>query len=218
MNTSSSRRSPLSAAALFVLLALLSVACVPAENGSDAGSRDADDRDAEALDSGRDAGPTDAGPPDASQLDASVPDASVPGASPIDDHGFAIRKPIYRTILCEGPECPDPTSTARDQDHVCTFKYRSIDGFLYFQATPLRSTLTRGLEFKTEGGWVSVDGRPTPVEASYDYGSNHHNDSLRSAEGDARRNRRRAPAPSPRRRGPVGTARAARCPSRKRGH
>lgn len=163
------------AALVFLWLAL--AACGSANGGPEPGPADAaGGADAGALDSGWDASRSDAGRSDAGAVDAGA-DAGFADSGRIDEHGFAIRTPLVRTIPCGGPFCPDPV-TAPDEDHLCTFKVGSVDGFLYFQATPLRFVAMQGCEYETVGGWVSVGGRVTSVECSYDFGGNHHNDSV----------------------------------------
>lgn len=183
MNNESSRRERDVApgVVVLVLLALMLAACVPGPDESDAGRGDAGtqkdagvpkdggapkdagpDRDSGVPEPGRDGGPSDGGSND---------------GDPKDEHGFAIRVPQLRTVPCTGQFCPSP-STLRDEDYVCTFKAGSVSGFVYAQATPVRMTDVSGGTFESAGSWVSIDGRVSSVQSSYDYGGNHHNDSL----------------------------------------
>lgn len=184
MKNSLSKPEFLSTAALFAL-ALMSVAlgaCGSATDGADSGRQDAGEVDGGRRDTGQDAGPSDAGSSDAGRTDAGSTDAGrtdagSSDAGSTDVHGFAIRKPALRTVPCDLPYCPDP-ATAPDEDYLCVFKHGSIDGFLYVQATPKRFKFSNACEFETVGGWVSVGGQVTAIESSYDFGGNHHNDSI----------------------------------------
>lgn len=189
MKRSSSKPEFLSTAVL-VASSLMSVAlgaCGSATDGADSRRQDAGEVDGGRHDAGRDTGPsdagssdagrTDAGSTDAGPTDAGRTDAGSTDAGSIDAHGFAIRKPALRTVPCDLPYCPDP-ATALDEDYLCTFKYGTVDGFLYVQATPKRFIYSNACEFETVGGWVSVDGGVTAVESSYDFGGNHHNDGI----------------------------------------
>ncbi|MBI5542317.1 MAG: hypothetical protein HY901_00385 [Deltaproteobacteria bacterium] len=119
--------------------------------------------------------------PDASfAADSAVPDAG----GVVDEHGFTLRVPQERTIPVGGGIGPGPveTTTAWDIDYVCTFKHGALDGFFYVQATPLENRMMGmggGIVMQTEGGWLSFANVVTPAAgALYDYGGNHHNDSL----------------------------------------
>ncbi|MBI5547252.1 MAG: hypothetical protein HY901_25500 [Deltaproteobacteria bacterium] len=106
---------------------------------------------------------------------ATPPDASTSVDGGPDTYGFTIRVPQERTI----PMAEGGTATVWDTDYVCTFTYGEFGGYFYLQATPTEHLDWRGVETRTEGGWLSFAQVVTPASgALYDWGGNHHNDSM----------------------------------------
>jgi len=91
-------------------------------------------------------------------------------------YGFEYRLPQTRTLSCEGT----PTDFA-DADHICTFAYGGVSGYVYFQATPTECEVTFAhLPIYTTLAWISVDNVVTDLASpEYNFGGNHHNDSFR---------------------------------------
>jgi hypothetical protein len=85
-------------------------------------------------------------------------------------------------------DAPQPTNYGfdvrvpggKDIDHVCrVVRPGLIDAYLYVQATEDTCRMMTGCVYKTVGAWVSVDGEvSTAADPFYDYGGNHHNDSI----------------------------------------
>ncbi|MBN1944508.1 MAG: hypothetical protein JW797_02480 [Bradymonadales bacterium] len=124
-----------------------------------------------------DLGPDDAVTPDS--VDCQVSDWDPDGAI----EPFTIRVPQERTVMCTYPE-EDPQETAfYDQDLLCRFEYECTWFDLYLQATPTGCVST-GFPYPSfdEPGavsaWIRVAGQISPIEATYDYGGNHHNEWL----------------------------------------
>jgi hypothetical protein len=95
--------------------------------------------------------------------------------------GFDLRVPGTQSLTCTGAmeEMPEVWDVD-DMDYVCTFEYGGQSGHLYFQATPISCVVIWGpvAEYEVQA-WMAQDGTVTPLEApGYDYGGNHHNDSL----------------------------------------
>ncbi|MBI5548384.1 MAG: hypothetical protein HY901_31260 [Deltaproteobacteria bacterium] len=170
--------------------ALLASACLVLAAGCDEGASAASDAALPQFDA---AGVRDA----ANAQDASLPadgsiaaDASVAmdasaqsdaSNAYVDERGFTIRIPQERTIVFHDP-IGGGTSTVKawDTDYVCTFKHGAADGFFYVQATPLENLgMGGGMVVRTEGGWWSFAQAVTSATGVvYDWGGNHHNDSI----------------------------------------
>ena len=89
-------------------------------------------------------------------------------------YGFFIRQPQTRELLCE-----NSSMSFRDADHICTFNFGNIVFVIYFQATPTKCIELLILPQYTTVAWVSFENTIMPVsQATYDYGGNHHNDTL----------------------------------------
>ncbi len=101
--------------------------------------------------------------------------------------GFTIRVPQAHEVECEGGRPGSPaTFEFWDTDWICTLEYGGVSGHVYVQSTPVAChvTLSAVPEFTTAGAWISVGGKVTPISpATYDWGGNHHNDSLEVVSG-----------------------------------
>ena len=101
----------------------------------------------------------------------------------VEDFGFEIRLPIEREVLCEEgiPGTGETTETYVDQDWICTFDYEGTGGHVYIQAnaTGCQVFMSPTPIFTGVGAWWSGGFEAQPVQNSaYDWGGNHHNDSL----------------------------------------
>ncbi len=108
----------------------------------------------------------------AEQIDAAPADAP-----PVLDD-FPLRAPMPRAIACGAG-----TMTFADADWFCRIPLPSGSIDLYVQATPTAcesSGLTETPVFGQTHGWVKVNGAGDAfaVAAGYQWGGNHHNDSL----------------------------------------
>jgi hypothetical protein len=96
------------------------------------------------------------------------------GDPPIDD--FPFRTPQARTV-----PCASATATFWDTDHVCHVTYDTLNVHIYVQATPTDCEgfgIGHTPVFGLVSGWIKRDGSVFPMAAHYDWGGNHHNDSL----------------------------------------
>lgn len=104
--------------------------------------------------------------------------------------GFPIRTPTTRAIPCTGGPGGDTTLDALDADWLCTLDDGTTQGVVYVQSTPVdcEVTLSEQPVFGAGVGWLWRDGQAlvSVTEASYDWGGNHHNDSLELRLGDKR--------------------------------
>lgn len=94
----------------------------------------------------------------------------------IDEHNFCIRTPKEREVPQEGMGGENTTIKMWDKDHVCTLKYKELDGFFYIQANPIKVKMMFGTIYETQGAWVSFNGKVESVPGIYDGGGNHQND------------------------------------------
>ncbi|TNF36002.1 MAG: hypothetical protein EP329_05655 [Deltaproteobacteria bacterium] len=100
-----------------------------------------------------------------------------------NDYGFAIRYPATHTIPCASPspELPIDDLEQPDADWLCTFAYGGASGMVYLRATPTGCvvSLTGNPVFDQCAGWIALDGTVSPLaDAGYDWGGNHHNDTI----------------------------------------
>ncbi len=117
-----------------------------------------------------------------------APDTSGSDAGPIDadpskDFGFVVRKPAEHVLKCTNPSpMAGDTLTASDADFICTFAYKGQTGHVYLQNTASGCTsggMSNLATFTGTGAWISLaNGVFAMSGASYDWGGNHHNDSL----------------------------------------
>jgi hypothetical protein len=110
--------------------------------------------------------------------DHGSPDLAREDLGPVDPLGFQIRRPrVGYEVTCSG----GGSSVYDDADHVCTFKYDDLDGYVYFQASATDCIQLMSIVgiYSVPGAWMSVGGVVTPLEQpEYDSGGNHHNDFL----------------------------------------
>lgn len=100
-----------------------------------------------------------------------------------EELGFTIRTPEERSVTCsEYPEgFPTGPKTFADADWLCTYDYGGVTGYIYIASTPVDCewTLDANPVFETKRAQISIDGAVTDLtDAAYDWGGNHHNDSL----------------------------------------
>lgn len=103
-----------------------------------------------------------------------------PGEVVANEWGFPIRKPANHEIACDS-EFFDKID-AMDADWLCTFVQGGVTATVYTQSTPTdcEVTLSGYPSFGVNSGWLAQDGQAlaTLGAVSYDWGGNHHNDSL----------------------------------------
>jgi hypothetical protein len=115
--------------------------------------------------------------------DASLEDGSDAGSDTAADMTdewtqgeFDVRTPGSRVVTCEGMGGDTSEEEWPETDTVCHFVYEGTELDLYVQANPVECDFSPIME--VAGAWVSVGGNILPVVAQYDWGSNHHNDTL----------------------------------------
>ena len=126
------------------------------------------------------------GTADTTQSDTTTTDTAVTDTSEDtvpNDLGFTIRYPQSHTIPCPAlaPEFPIEDLVTPDADWLCTFDYGAASGYVYIRATPTSCVVSfSGTPvYEDCAGWIALDGVVSPVTAAgYDWGGNHHNDSL----------------------------------------
>jgi len=100
------------------------------------------------------------------------------------EHGFEIRLPETHMITCsEYPTgYPEGPQEFDDADWLCTFDDGAAQGHIYVQSSPI--DCGQGLFmfypiFETGVAAISIAGEVSALDdAEYDWGGNHHNDSL----------------------------------------
>lgn len=130
-------------------------------------------------DAGADSGAFDAAPPDAS--DAGTEDAGLLDSGRPDGDvafGFELRAPIAHRIPCSGPGCPAPTVEAEEIDYVCDLRYGALSHYVYVQARPVSFVVFMGYNYEVDGAWISDGTTATPITAVYNFGGNHHNETI----------------------------------------
>lgn len=128
---------------------------------------------------------------DTTTTDTAVTDTAVTDSAVTDvtedtvpnDLGFTIRYPQTHTLTCpnDGSGFPAEDLVTPDADWLCTFAYGADSGYVYIRATPTRCVVTMSGNpvYEDCAGWIALDGVVTAVtDAGYDWGGNHHNDSL----------------------------------------
>lgn len=93
---------------------------------------------------------------------------------------FEIRIPGSQQVECEEFGGGGTTMvTMADLDHVCTFDYDGAFGQVYVQASASGCGPWQSPIYEVVGAWMAMDGKLTALPgAEYDYGGNHHNDSV----------------------------------------
>ena len=94
--------------------------------------------------------------------------------------GFPIRTPASFTFTCDGGG-PFEELTATQADWICTLEYDGMSAHIYTQSTPTECEVSLGAQpiFGENAGWLTTgDGLVALGAVSYDWGGNHHNDSL----------------------------------------
>jgi len=100
-----------------------------------------------------------------------------------DDLGFEIRTPESHSITCSYyPEgFPEDPQDFADSDWLCTFEHGDTHGHIYVRATP--TDCGWGFfpypAYETQLAEIAIDDSVTALEnAAYDWGGNHHNDTI----------------------------------------
>lgn len=132
----------------------------PSDGGTDAGALDAAPTDA-----------GDAGEGDTGTLDGGRPDGNLA-------FGFELRAPLLHQVPCSGPGCPAPSVEAEEIDYVCDLRYGALDHYLYVQARPVSYVGFMGYNYEVDGAWISDGTTATPITAVYNFGGNHHNETI----------------------------------------
>jgi hypothetical protein len=101
-----------------------------------------------------------------------------------NEWGFSMRLPAPREVDCKGNPLP-----AEDSDWLCTWNQGGGSGVVYVQATPA-GCQDGGLgfiaTFEAQGEvWDGASVSPLDL-AAYDWGGNHHNDTLDASWGARR--------------------------------
>ncbi|PIE18947.1 MAG: hypothetical protein CSA66_03395 [Proteobacteria bacterium] len=100
--------------------------------------------------------------------------------------GFPMRYPQEHTVSCSGRFGTEELEQL-ELDWICTFEYGGNSGHVYIQATPTACKVAMSATpvFGDAAGWIALDGAVSALpEATYDWGGNHHNDSLGFMFGD----------------------------------
>jgi hypothetical protein len=96
--------------------------------------------------------------------------------------GFVIRTPSSHSFNCNSPSTGESSSeTFSDADWICSFSYNGKTGAVYIQSTPTACKVVMSAMpvFTTATAQISFDGKVSELtNAKYDWGGNHHNDSL----------------------------------------
>lgn len=93
--------------------------------------------------------------------------------------GFNIRTPQEHDVPCDAMFCGGSTTTrARDQDFLCTLSWEDRHAFIYMQAHPVSMLGFSGLQYAVDGVWHSDGMTARAVTGVYEWGGNHHNDTI----------------------------------------
>ncbi|TNF36001.1 MAG: hypothetical protein EP329_05650 [Deltaproteobacteria bacterium] len=181
----------------FVLLAVLALVALPACGDDGPSSTDTAETDTAVADTGgddtavADTGESDTSPADTvaedtggtdAAEDTTVADTTADDTVP-NDLGFTIRYPQTHHIACDSgtPDFPAEDIDPIEADWLCTFAYGGESGYVYVRATPTGCVVTFSGNpvFDDCAGWIALDGTVSPLtEVGYDWGGNHHNDSI----------------------------------------
>lgn len=94
-------------------------------------------------------------------------------ADTLDD--FQVRSLASHAIVCTDGQ----VRTERDLDTLCRIEYGPLVADVYVQATPVSCVgIWQAPTFEVAGAWSRINDTIAPIAATYDYGGNHHNDSL----------------------------------------
>ncbi|MBN2361762.1 MAG: hypothetical protein JXR83_20080 [Deltaproteobacteria bacterium] len=200
---------PIGSCRLFLVVAALTpgTACPPPASDDaavrDNASHDRASHDRASHDRALDDGAHgDAAHSDRASYDSALPDRQFRDRAPIDygpwdsaacvgedaqvtpSHGFCMRWPQYRDVPFTDT-IPPTTMPMLDVDYLCTLDYGSLHGFAYVQARPTSCRNMGGCTATTvDGAWVSVGGVVSAVTADYNWGGNHHNETIRVSYDD----------------------------------
>jgi hypothetical protein len=108
--------------------------------------------------------------------------------STLDEYGFMRRRPETRQVTCSKypSEASAKPQKLEDTDYICTFAYKDNTATLYFQNTVNSCIYIMSAQprFKSRG-WITQGGQVTELsDVTYDWGGNHHNDSVDFKLGD----------------------------------
>ena len=97
----------------------------------------------------------------------------------IESTDFNIRTPSSNELSCGDPISEN---SFYDVDYLCTFKHGDIDTQIYIQATPSSCEVYMSAVplFTNDSvtGWMKTENGIVSIQAGYDWGGNHHNDSI----------------------------------------
>ncbi len=100
-----------------------------------------------------------------------------------NDFGFDMRVPQTHIVKCpsEDPNMPEEIEQ-EDVDWICTFDHENVKGYIYLQFTPVSCVdfgMSTGTKFEAKTAVLSISGKLSQLSlADYDWGGNHHNDSM----------------------------------------
>ena len=102
------------------------------------------------------------------------------GSGGTGEFGFEFRLPETHAFWCVNPDFPDGREVeGPDSDWLCTFSDGGVQGYIYVQSTPTDIHQLCTPIFTTVQAQISIDGEVWALQdAQYDWGGNHHNDSL----------------------------------------
>jgi hypothetical protein len=143
------------------------------------------------LDGAKPDGPkTDAAKSDAAKSDAAKSDAAKSDAAPKSEianaFGFIMRTPKTKVTLTCKKDASNPQGIesidAEEMDWICTFVYNGEKAYTYFQMSPVACQsmgMSMGAEYQAKVAQISSEGKMSSLtNATYDWGGNHHNDSV----------------------------------------
>ncbi len=113
---------------------------------------------------------------DGANADLAAADYDVGDSGPLVE--FPLRVPGSHLMLCGGEEEWVP-----DVDYVCQIATGGLALELYVQASPTNCDETQMFapQMVAIGAWLKLDGQVWPTPARYNWGGNHHNDSVNFA-------------------------------------
>ncbi|MBN2802040.1 MAG: hypothetical protein JXR91_02980 [Deltaproteobacteria bacterium] len=166
----------------------LSAGCSDSSSADDTDSDTSDNSDTDSqkddTDSQKDDTDSQSGDTDTSTKDTdTVIDSDVP-VDTDNEWGFEIRTPQSRVVSCENSwENTEYDWTTEDVDWLCSFDYDGTEGVIYIQNTPTacKVIMMESPIFTSAAAQIWTKGNNTVEElddAVYDWGGNHHNDSL----------------------------------------
>jgi hypothetical protein len=97
----------------------------------------------------------------------------------IGEFGFEFRLPQTHTLTCTDPSGYSFDRSCPDGDWLCTFEDGTVQGYIYVQATLASFNQYCSPIMNTVLAQISIGGQISTLSgAQYDWGGNHHNDSI----------------------------------------